>query len=291
MAEKQSYSSHDGNVHLNSLSIENSPRVIQRNPLESVTISPIENSPRVIQRNPLESVTISPGSKMIGSTICFLYPGDKVQVPRYGTTFVKFSTQGRTECIRKFGWVLIPIKRAFPISKGLQLHIISKENWGRSAITPGFPRYQHSNLTRMTRTSASTWRSNESKARAKLLKHVNLSPQLTRFGASCQISQCAGQIIESNSASKWFVKEIVAMTTLPRTYLIRTLGNCHLNREKASEWLEVKDYSVQLKHLPFTVARLQTLSFKTNNFSSTVSWYSDDANPIVKKISTALTID
>ena len=71
MAEKQSYSSHDGNEHLNSLSIE--------------------NSPRVIQRNPLESVTISPGSKMIGSTICFLYPGDKVQVPRYGTTFVKFS--------------------------------------------------------------------------------------------------------------------------------------------------------------------------------------------------------
>ena len=72
MAENQSYSSHDGNVHLNSLSIE--------------------NSPHVIQRNPLESVTISPGSKMIGSTICFLYPGDKVQVPRYGTTFVKFST-------------------------------------------------------------------------------------------------------------------------------------------------------------------------------------------------------
>ena len=92
MAEKQSYSSHDGNVYLNSLSIENFPRVIQRNPLESVTISPIEISPRVIQRNPLESVTISPGSKMIESTICFLYPGDKVQVPRDGTTFVRFST-------------------------------------------------------------------------------------------------------------------------------------------------------------------------------------------------------
>ena len=97
MAEKQSYSSHDGNEHLNSLSIENSPRVIQRNPLESVTISPIEISPRVIQRNPLESVTISPGSKMIGSTICFLYPGDKVQVPRYGTTFVKFSINVSSE--------------------------------------------------------------------------------------------------------------------------------------------------------------------------------------------------
>ena len=56
IAERQSYSSHDGNVHLNSSSIENFPRVIQRNPLESVTISPMENSPRVIQRNPLESV-------------------------------------------------------------------------------------------------------------------------------------------------------------------------------------------------------------------------------------------
>ena len=77
MAEKQSYSSHDGNVHLNSLSIE--------------------NSPRVIQRNSLESVTISPGSKMIGSTICFLYPGDKVQVPRYGTTFVQFSMNNGVE--------------------------------------------------------------------------------------------------------------------------------------------------------------------------------------------------
>ena len=56
IAERQSYSSHDGNAHLNSSSIENFPRAIQRNPLESVTISPMENSPRVIQRNPLESV-------------------------------------------------------------------------------------------------------------------------------------------------------------------------------------------------------------------------------------------
>ena len=30
---------------------------------------------------------------MIGSTICFLYPGDKVQVPSYSTTFVKFTNQ------------------------------------------------------------------------------------------------------------------------------------------------------------------------------------------------------
>ena len=29
---------------------------------------------------------------MIGSTICFLYPGDKVQVPSYSTTFVKFTS-------------------------------------------------------------------------------------------------------------------------------------------------------------------------------------------------------
>ena len=47
MAEKQSYSSHDGNVHLNSLSIESSPRVIQRNPLESVTISPGSKKDRI----------------------------------------------------------------------------------------------------------------------------------------------------------------------------------------------------------------------------------------------------
>ena len=61
MAEQQRCRSHDGNVHLNSLSIE--------------------NSPRVIQRNPLESVTISPGSKMIGSTICFLHREIKYKSP------------------------------------------------------------------------------------------------------------------------------------------------------------------------------------------------------------------
>ena len=48
---------------------------------------------------------------MIGSTICCLYPGDKVQVPRYGTTFVKFSNQNRargwSRLITNGTWVIL----------------------------------------------------------------------------------------------------------------------------------------------------------------------------------------